>query len=97
MEDTMLKQLLVCTALVSLEVPANAQQREASLQKFEMQGASFDIVVATTKLGGWAFDPSTQADAYYGGVVHLEGGLVHPLTNELLGKFSKISAIAQPA
>ncbi len=45
---------------------ANAQYREAVLQKIEAPGSSFDIVVAMAKPGGWTFDPRTQRDAYLG-------------------------------
>jgi hypothetical protein len=71
MED-MLKQLAICAALIAFAASAaNAQQREAFLQKLEVPGGAFDIIVAMPKPGGVTFDLSESPDAF---LVHLIGG-----------------------
>jgi hypothetical protein len=72
MEDTMLKQLSICAALVALAtVSANAQQ-QAVLQKMEVPGAGFDLVIASPKFpGGATYDLSESPDAL---IIHLVGG-----------------------
>jgi hypothetical protein len=98
MEETMFKQFLIGAALIAMATgTANAQYREAVLQKIEAPGSSFDIVVAMAKPGGWTFDPRTQRDAYLGGVVHLGDTLVHPLTEDFLRTFTNIALLPHPA
>jgi hypothetical protein len=69
LEDTMLKQVSICAALLGFATgSANAQQREAILQKIEVPGAGFDLVIATPKPGGQTYNLSASPDAL---VVHL--------------------------
>ena len=68
----MLKHLSICAALVAFATgAANAQQKEATLQKLEVPGSAFDIIVAMPKPGGVTFDLSELPDAL---LVHLIGG-----------------------
>ena len=68
----MLKHLSICAALIAFSAgAANAQQKEAILQKLEVPGAAFDIIVAMPKPQGVTFDLSESPDAL---VVHLIGG-----------------------
>ena len=68
----MLNHLSLCgTLLVLMTGAANAQQREAVLQKISVQGAAFDLTVATPKTGGAIYDLSESPDAL---LVHLAGG-----------------------
>jgi hypothetical protein len=98
MEEPMFKHLLVGAALLAVAMgTANAQHREATLQKMEVPGASFDIVVVTAKPGGWTFEPRMQPDAYLGGIVHLGSELVHPLTEDFFKTFSNLSILSHPA
>ena len=93
----MFKQLLIGAALIATASgPANAQYREAVLQKMEVPGSSFEIVVATAKPGGWTFDPRNH-DAYLGGIVHLGDTLVHLLTEDFLRTLSSFSVLPHPA
>jgi hypothetical protein len=68
----MLKQLLICAALI---VPgtssAGAQQQEAVLQKIEVPGAGFDIILAMPKPAGETVNLGNSPDAL---IVHLIGG-----------------------
>ena len=49
----MLKHLSICAALIAFTAgAANAQQKEAILQKLEVPGAAFDIIVAMPSLKG---------------------------------------------
>ena len=68
----MLKHLSICAALIAFAAgAANAQQKEAILQKLEVPGAAFDIIVAMPKRQGVTFDLSESPDAL---LVHLIGG-----------------------
>jgi hypothetical protein len=68
----MIKHLSICVALMSLATgSATAQQKEAVLQRMEVPGAAFDIIVAMPKPQGTVFDLSESPDAL---VVHLLGG-----------------------
>ena len=68
----MLKHVSICAALIAFSVgTASAQQREAVLQKMEVPGAAFDIILAMPKSQGAIFDLSESPDAL---VVHLIGG-----------------------
>jgi hypothetical protein len=73
MEDTMPKHLPICAALVVFAVgTAHAHEREATLQRFVVPGAGFDIAVATEKdPGGPLYDLSESPDAL---LLHLPGG-----------------------
>jgi len=67
----MLKHLSVCAALIAFAMgPAYAQQ-EAVLQKVEVAGAAFHILVASPKVQGVKFDLANSPDAL---LVHLVGG-----------------------
>ena len=68
----MFKQLSICAAFIAFTMPAaNAQQREAILQKVEVPGAPFDLVLATAKSPAAIFDLAESPDAL---VIHLVGG-----------------------
>ena len=68
----MLKHLAICAALIAFTSNfASAQQREAMLQKVEVPGAAFDLVVAMPKTPGGVVDLSESPDAL---VIHLAGG-----------------------
>jgi hypothetical protein len=68
----MLKQLSICAALMAFAASAaNAQQKEAILQKMEVPGATFEIILAMPKPHGVTFDLSESPDAL---LVHLIGG-----------------------
>ena len=66
--------LAICATLILAAMPAaNAQQREAVLQRIEVPGASFDLVLAIPKTPAVIFDFSESPDAH---VIHLVGGLL---------------------
>lgn len=68
----MFKQLSICTALIAFATgSANGQQREAILQKVEVPGAAFDLMLATPKTPAVVIDLSESPDAL---VIHLVGG-----------------------
>jgi hypothetical protein len=81
-EDAMLIQTLTCALLVTvLASAANAQQREAVLQKVEVANAGFNIVIATAKLNGVTADFRGQPDP---NIVYLaDGELVYAYTGRL--------------
>lgn len=59
---------------------AQSQQREAVLQRVEIAGAGFDIVIATAKPGGATADYRAQPDPY---LVYLgNGDLVYAYTGD---------------
>jgi hypothetical protein len=69
----MLKYLPICAVLAAVGAnPASAQQREAILQKVNLSGALFDLVVATQKPKGITFDLGDSPDAL---LLNLPGGL----------------------
>jgi hypothetical protein len=71
-EDLMLKHLSISAALMAFTMgSANAQQKEAVLQKVEVPGAALDIILAMPKPQGVTFDLSESPDAL---LVHLIGG-----------------------
>ena len=72
-EDIMLKQLSLCIALIaSATAPVAAQPLEAVLQKVEVAGSDFDIVLAMPKSPARTMpDLSASPDAL---LVHLIGG-----------------------
>ena len=93
----MFKHLFIAAVLIAVATnAAEAQHREATLQKVELPGASCDIVVATAKPGGWTFNPLNH-DAYQGGIVHLGDTLVHLLTEDFMKTFSSFSVLSHPA
>ena len=66
------KYLTICAALLAFTVSsANAQPKEAMLQKIEVPGAAFDLILATPRPQGAAFDLAESPDAL---VMHLIGG-----------------------
>jgi hypothetical protein len=75
MEDAMLKYISICAALVALGTGAlNAQQtqQEASLQKIEVLGAGFDILLAMPKSPAGA--PINYGNTPDATVIYLIGG-----------------------
>jgi hypothetical protein len=72
-EDAMLKHLMICAALLALGTASvSAQQQEAVLQRIEVPGADFDIVLAMPKSPPRPIhDLSESPDAL---IVHLIGG-----------------------
>lgn len=69
----MLKQLTICAALLGLATaPVAAQQVEAVLQRMQVKGADFDIVLAMPKSPPQRLDSLDMSpDAL---VMHLAGG-----------------------
>jgi hypothetical protein len=67
----MLKQLTICAALAILGAGPILAQQEATLQRIEVRGAAFDVVVATAKAQGARFDLGMSPDAL---ILHLAGG-----------------------
>src|SRR5204863_8672848 len=67
----MLKRLAICCALVLAAGSSSAHEREAILQKIEVPGANFEMLVATAKQGGAIYDLAGSPDAL---VIHLIGG-----------------------
>lgn len=71
-EDTMFKHLSICAALLAFATgSANAQEQEAILQKVEVPGARFHMLVAVPKSSGVTYNLGNSPDAL---VVHLTGG-----------------------
>jgi hypothetical protein len=66
----MLKCLAMCCALVLGAGASSAHEREAILQKIEVPGANFEMLVATAKPGGAVYDLDEPPDAL---VIHLIG------------------------
>jgi hypothetical protein len=66
----MLKRLAMCCALVVGAGSSSAHEREAILQKIEVPGANFEMLVATAKPGGAIYDFGESPDAL---VIHLIG------------------------
>jgi hypothetical protein len=64
-EGNMLKQLSICTALVMLATgAANAQQREAVVQRVAVMGAEFDLAVVSAKPGALSLDWREEMDPH---------------------------------
>src|SRR5262245_1681671 len=71
-EGIMLKHLAVCAALITFTGNSvSAQPREAMLQKVEIPGATFDLVVAMPTAPGAVLDLGESPDAL---VIPLAGG-----------------------
>jgi hypothetical protein len=67
-----LKQLSICVAVMAFAAgTAKAQQKEALLQRLDVPGAAFDIILAMPKPQGATFEFSESPDAL---LVHLIGG-----------------------
>ena len=66
----MLKRLAICCALVLAAGSSSAHEREAILQKVEVPGTNFEMLVATTKPGGAIYDLGESPDAL---IIHLIG------------------------
>jgi hypothetical protein len=71
MEDPMFKQLSICAALLVITAGSANAQQEAVLERMEVPGAAFDIILAMPKPKGAIFDLSESPDAL---VMHLIGG-----------------------
>ena len=67
----MLKRLAICCALVLAAGSSSAHEREAILQKIEVPGTNFEMLVATAKPGGAIYDLGESPDAL---IIHLTGG-----------------------
>jgi hypothetical protein len=68
----MIKHLSICAALLAFATgSANAQQKEAMVQRIEVPGAAFDLILAITKPQGVTFDLAESPDAL---LIHLIGG-----------------------
>ena len=68
----MLKHLSICAALLAFGTGSvNAQQQEAVLQKVDVPGAGFDIMLAMPKPSGVTYNLGNSPDAL---IVHLIGG-----------------------
>jgi hypothetical protein len=93
----MCKHFAIIAALAALGMgPANAQHREATLYTIELPKATFNIVLATAKPGGWT--GSIPNVGYPGAkVVYLMGAeLWHPINDELLNVFKQASTWSIP-
>ena len=66
----MLKRLAICCALVLAAGSSSAHEREAILQKVEVPGTNFEMLVATTKPGWAIYDLGESPDAL---IIHLIG------------------------
>lgn len=67
----MLRHLPICALLLAFTATSgNAQQKEAMLQRMEVPGAPFDLVVAMPKPLGATFDLADSPDAL---LMHLIG------------------------
>ncbi len=77
----MIVRTLCCALFVTfLAGAAKAQQREAVLQKVEVAGAGFNVVIATAKLHGATADFRGQPDP---NIVYLaDGELAYALTGQ---------------
>jgi hypothetical protein len=71
MEDTMLKHLTICAALIAFATGSAHAQQQAVLQKIEVAGAGFDIILAMPKIPGSTYDLAKSPEAL---VMHLIGG-----------------------
>jgi hypothetical protein len=72
MEDPMFKQLSICAALLVITAgTANAQQKEAVLERMEVPRAAFDIIFAMPKAPIASYDLAKSPEAL---VMHLVGG-----------------------
>ena len=68
----MLRQLAISgMLLVGAMIPADAQQREAILQRVELPGVPFDLVIAAPKPAGVIYDLAEAPDAL---LLNLAGG-----------------------
>ncbi len=68
----MLRQLAISGALlVGTMIPVGAQQREATLQRIEIPGAPFDLLIAAPKPAGVIYDLAEAPDAL---LLNLAGG-----------------------
>lgn len=68
----MLKHISICAALIAFATGSvNAQQHEAILQKLEVQGEAFDIILAMPKSPGATYNLGNSPEAL---IVHLIGG-----------------------
>ena len=68
----MLRHLAISGALlVGAMIPADAQQREATLQRIEVPGAPFDLLIAAPKPAGVIYDLAEAPDAL---LLNLAGG-----------------------
>jgi hypothetical protein len=93
-EDAMLKQLSVGAALIAVAVgSANAQQREATLQRIAVPGAGFDIVLATPKPGGATYNLANSPDAL---LVHLVGGELALVFEDADRMVKELDALQRP-
>jgi hypothetical protein len=67
----MFKHLSICVALIGVSAGSvSAQQQEAVLQKIDVPGAGFDIVLAMPKSSGATYNLGASPDAL---LVHLIG------------------------
>jgi hypothetical protein len=94
-EDAMLIRILPCALLATLVAgAADAQQREAVLQKVELANAGFNIVIATARLNGATADFRKELDP---NIVYLaDGELVYAYTGRLQ-ELSDIGILMVPA
>ena len=68
----MLRLLATCATLIIAAAPSvHAQQREAVLQRIELPGADFDVVIAMPEPTGVIYDLAESPDAL---LVNLAGG-----------------------
>jgi len=67
----MFKQLSICALLVAFTTTSAHAQQQAVLQKIEVAGAAFDIILATAHIPTATYDLARSPEAL---VMHLTGG-----------------------
>jgi hypothetical protein len=92
----MFKSFLICAALaIPATCSVRAQEREVILQRIEVPGADFHIVVATNKSDSNSNDLHSRPGAF---IVYLMGKeFVHANNEELQRAFPGINSIRSPS
>jgi hypothetical protein len=95
-EETMLKHLWICAALVSLGMgPVYAQKQEAVLRHIEVAGTDFNLVLAEPKPGGNVLpDLGNTPDAL---IVHLHGGTLALVFEDAKQMMEVLDLLRSPA
>ena len=90
----MFKIAAVCSGLLALGIGASyGGEREAILQKIEVPGTTFDLVVATAKPRGAVYDLSKSPDAL---AIHLIGNKLWVGFDDTAKMFETLDLISRP-
>ena len=90
----MRRHLPICAVLLAFTATSgNAQQKEAMLQRMEVRGAPFDLVVAMPKPQGAIFDLADSPDAL---VMHLIGGELALGFDDAEGMLKAVDKLRRP-